>query len=502
MSKYINIPETITVKEIEQKDFSLSAPQYRTLLIKNSNTLFVRDFLKRKLQKKDLGNEVGSINYIEKSHKFFLRTKALQKHTFLPEIGSETAKPIYPRVFNQMDLKEGDIIISKDSNIGEIAILDKDYPDYMLSGALYKLPVKEETKYYLLAFIKHPIFREQLDFKVPKGATIRHAKTLFLDCKIPIPNTDKESIMKYVSVLTQSIINKEKAIRERHKKILESIEEELVNNQKKAKFNFEYPTFNEIEEVGRMDTNLFQENFKKIDFSIKNYTNSFQTIYDLGFVLSRGQNLQVSNIGKSIYSKKYHKGFYSLMMPKHLSKYGTVETKEFLGNGKQLKTLKQGDLIFGAEGFDKGRSIVIIEEKEKAITNIHGITIQQKGDNLIKAIFVKCFLDYLRDNKIIDLFAVGGNGGSLAQKYWQYIPFPKFKLEKQKEIAKLYYNPKAKSKIETATTENFLKLDTAYNKQAGIYELDKTAKQYKERLDNVIDKIANNEKIEIDFTIN
>ena len=209
--------------------------------------LFVRNFLKRNLQRSDLGKEVGSINYIEKSHKYFLRTKALQKHTFLPEISSETAKPIYPKVFNQMDLKEGDIIISKDSNIGEIVILDKDYPDYMLSGALYKLPVKKETKYYLLAFIKHPIFREQLNFKVPKGATIRHAKTLFLDCKIPIPNTDKENIMKYVSVLTQSIINKEKAIRIRHKKILESIENELMENQNSKNFNFQYPTFNEID---------------------------------------------------------------------------------------------------------------------------------------------------------------------------------------------------------------------------------------------------------------
>ena len=79
-----------------------------------------------------------------------------------------------------MGLKKGDLIISKDSNIGEIIILDKDYPDIMLSGALYKLPVKEEFKYYLLAFVKHDIFREQLDFMVPSGATIRHAKTMFL----------------------------------------------------------------------------------------------------------------------------------------------------------------------------------------------------------------------------------------------------------------------------------------------------------------------------------
>ena len=97
-----------------------------------------------------------------------------------------------------MNLKKGDLIISKDSNIGEIIILDKDYPNHMLQSALYRLPVKEATKYYLLAFIKHRIFREQLDFIVPSGATIRHAKTMFLDCKIPIPNTNKENLAKRI----------------------------------------------------------------------------------------------------------------------------------------------------------------------------------------------------------------------------------------------------------------------------------------------------------------
>ena len=97
----------------------------------------------------------------------------------------------------------------------------------------------------------------------------------------------------------------------------------------------------------------------------------------MGFSLSRGQNLQISNIGNSIYSKKKHKNFYTLILPKFISKYGTVDSIEYLGNSKCLKTLKKGDLIFGAEGFEKGRSIVIIEEQEKVITNIHGITIQQ-----------------------------------------------------------------------------------------------------------------------------
>ena len=50
----------------------------------------------------------------------------------------------------------------------------------------------------------------------------------------------------------------------------------------------------------------FYQNSKNIVFGIKNYKNGFQTISDLGFSLSRGQNLQVSNIGESIYSKKHY----------------------------------------------------------------------------------------------------------------------------------------------------------------------------------------------------
>jgi hypothetical protein len=131
----------------------------------------------------------------------------------------------------------------------------------------------------------------------------------------------------------------------------------------------DFPTINEIDSIGRLDTNLYRKEFKETDFLIKNYSKGFNTIYDLGFTLSRGQNLQVSNIGTSIYSKTYFPNFYTLMLPKFLSKYGTIDTVEYIGNPKELKTLKKGDLIFGAEGFEKGRSIIIIEDKEKTITN-------------------------------------------------------------------------------------------------------------------------------------
>ena len=195
--------------------------------------------------RKDLGIEVGSANYIGQSSHYFLRTKALQAHSYLPEITPETALPIMPNSFVKMNLKAGDLIISKDSNIGEIVILDKDYPSVMLSGALYKLPVNQ-YKYYLLAMMKHAIFREQLDFIVPKGATIRHAKTLFLDCKIPMPNDNTDNVIQFVENLTQAIVNKQRLIKERHQAILALIEQELLVNQKDNTFSFSLPTIKKL----------------------------------------------------------------------------------------------------------------------------------------------------------------------------------------------------------------------------------------------------------------
>ena len=502
MSKYLNTPETITFKEIAKKNFSLSAPQYKTLLIKNTNCLFVKDFLKRGLQRTDLGNEVGSLNYIGKSYKYFLRTKTLQDHTFLPEINAETTRPIQPRVFNQMNLKEGDLIISKDSNIGEIIILDKDYPDHMLSSALYRLPVKKTTKHYLLAFIKHPIFREQLDFLVPSGATIRHAKTIFLYCKIPLPNINKEKVMKYVSLLTQAIINKEKEIRKKHNLAHQKLDNELLNNQKDNKFKYAYPKISEIKLVGRIDTARYTEVFKKYEFLLSNYIYGTSTFSERNYTVKRGQNLQVSNIGKSHYSSFPMKSFYKLIVSSNFSEYSTIEKLKYLGNNKDLNKISAGEIVFSARGAQFGRVVVFPESIINMITNIDSLVFTSETANISESIFITLFLNRLRWNKHIYSIAITGSGANSLTNYQiDDINIPNFPDNIQNEIVKLYHNPKAKNKTGTATLENFLELDNEFNEQAGIYELDKTAKQLKERLDEVIDKIANDEEIEITFNI-
>ena len=495
---FVKTSNIVEFDKMFRDSYAMSPSLYKTFSIANNNTLSVKDFLSRKLSRKDLGAEVGSYSYIDYSSKFFIKTKALQETSFIIDEDQSAVVPINPKAFINMNLSENDLIISKDGNIGEVILLDRDFPNHMLSGALYKLPVKEEYRYYLFAFLKHSLFKEQIDYITPKGATLRHCRDLFLQCKIPMPNIDVEKTIQYINQLVVSIVQKEKLVKERHHEIIKTIENHLTSNQKQE-YSYRYPSFNEMAEIGRMDMGMYSETYKRQMFLIEHYFGGYSTIEEMGFRLSRGQNLQVSNIGESIYSKESHKGFYTLMLPMFLSKYGTCEKIEYLGNSRELKTLKRGDLIFGAEGFEKGRSIVIIEEQDKAITNIHGITIQQtEGHDLGKAIFLKCFLDYMRSKGMIDSLAVGGNGGSLAQRYWRFVIVPNFPHTVKKEIINLYHSNTSYPN-DKFSYENFVDEDNVFNEYAGIYELDKSAKLLKRLLDTAIKCIANNEKVLIKY---
>jgi type I restriction enzyme S subunit len=455
--------------------------------------------LSRPLKRSDLGNEVGSINYIGQSPFYFLRTKALQSHTYLPEITPETALPIMPKAFIKTNLKEGDLLISKDSNIGEIVILEKDYPSYMTSGAIYKLPVTQ-NKYYLLAFIKHQIFREQLDFMVPKGATIRHAKTMFLDCKIPMPNKKSAETIKFIEVLTKAIISKEKLIKERHRTILNIFEKELSENQKPNKFQFTMPTLSEINKVGRLDTSRYSSNYKRYEFLIKNYVNGSFKLSDYGYFAKRGQNLQISNIGQSFYSNDFINGFYKLAVSSNFSEYSTVEKFMYLGNPKNLTTILEGDIIFSARGAQFGRVVVFPEKIKNTITNIDSLVIQSENCTLTRSIFIAMFLNILRWNKHIYYIAITGSGAnSLTQYQSDDINFPNFPSKKQKEIATLYHNANVSYKVSKCNLDNFIQTDLEFNMHAGIYELDKTAKQLKVKLNQAIDDIINDREVRISF---
>ncbi len=489
--KHIDVPRQVNIKEVINNRSSFSPSLYKKVILKTKSYKKVKDFLSGNLIK---GYEIDSDSYISKSNKFFIRNKSLQPENILPVFVSDSVVPMLPSVFVGSRLKQGDLVISKDSNIGETIILDRDYPDHMLSGGLYKMPV-EKNKYYLLAFLKHNFFRTQLSFLASRGATIKHAKKLFLDCIVPLPS--QSSTLNYVEQLVQSIINKEKEIRRKDELIYSLIEKEFLDNQKSNKFTYELPNIKEMGRHSRIDAGYYCERYKKQQFILTNYKNKCGTIYDWNFDTMRGQNLQITCIGHSIYSDIPKDNFYVLVRPTSLSDLGTVAKYEYLGNPVKLSTINEGDIIFSAEG-SIGKCVMFDNPKYKMITNIHGIILNKKDHNKIESAFVSCVLRYLRKVGILDYLSVGGQGGSLAQQYWDDVKIPFFPESKQKEIAQLYYNPVSYDSRKL-TIDNFLESDKSITDKSGILQLDGQIKTIKLYLDKVIGQIINDERIEADF---
>ncbi len=205
--RYLRVPREITLADLKAKDTSWSAGMYRRVEIPASNTFAIRDLIAGY----DKGSDPGSMYYMEKSTHHFIRTKSLQAHSYLISSKGGAITPINPRVFEDMSLTDGDILLSKDSNIGECAMVDgATWRNHTLSGGIVRLR-PSINRHYLFGFLKHELFKTELLSMVPRGATIAHANKLWLDCRIPFPGQrDANEVVTYVAALTEVVVEKEK----------------------------------------------------------------------------------------------------------------------------------------------------------------------------------------------------------------------------------------------------------------------------------------------------
>jgi len=494
---YLRVPEQISLNDIKDKHFSLTPGMYQKVVIPTSKFQLVRELLDHDIPY-EKGVEPGSMWYMKKSNTYFIRTKALQEDSCLLYPKGDSIIPINPKVFIDPRLEDGNILISKDSNVGECAMADGDtWHNHMFSGGIVRInPVI--NRYYLFSFLKNPLFKSQIKSKISRGSTITHAKDSWLDCVIPFPNqADDDRVIKYVSVLMEAIIDKEKEIRKKNTDIDQIIENELLENQKPGnRFIYSLPNITEIKNLTRLDVGMYSDDFKKKQFSITNYKHGSENYEGFGFKTFRGQNLQISCIGKSVYSDEPKKGYYRLVAPTDISEYRTIRQYRYLGNRKRLSLLNKGDIVFGAEGFGKGRVIIIADETRETITNIHGVVFQPKDGDPIKGIFLGCFLGFLRSQGLVDAIGAGGSGGSLAIGYLHHIQFPIFPRGKQKEIANLYSH-KSSSPKDLISLNTFAKWHRQWNESLGIWELDNSMKELQRVLAEVQENIVQGNSVTV-----
>ncbi|MDQ3093681.1 MAG: restriction endonuclease subunit S [bacterium] len=482
------ISNEISINDIKSKNFKLSPSLYQVTKIGNSKSYALRSLLDG-FEKHDKGSEVGSHNYINESPKKFMRTKALRSDSFLPQLNTESTEAILPISFIGNKLTQDDILISKDSNIGEVVILDKDYPNYMMSGGLNRLNVND-NKYYIFGVLKTDFFKDQLKRLASRGSTITHAKTLFLDCMIPFPDQkNDQQVINYLSDLVKLVISKEKSLTAKKCLIEEIIESELENQSPGDSFSFDYPSVSEMLSKGRIDAGSYSEKFKTIEAKIKNYVNGCFYI-DIS-------NIKSGSTPKKRYISETIKELpYSWITPTHFTDMGGIAFTERLRS--ETNNLNEDSLLIvnrtsrGGRGEYVGLCAFFDYKRYGASHHNQGIY-RVTGYPNVDLAFMGAFLNSNPMRQYCAGLTVGSKMKEIKSKQFSTVPFPNFDKEKKLKVASLYYN----EATPYLTCDDIAAIGEERNKEAGIVQLNDDLTQLKNRIDSIVNKIATGEIIEL-----
>jgi len=462
----------LQLAQIQANGYSFSPAHYTDVAITSPTTTTVRALLDPTTPY-ERGSEPGSSAYLSHSSHHMIRTKALQRHSWLVDPRGDAIVPISPRAFVDGDLAINDILLSKDSNVGEVALVDEPRSiQHMRSGGVLKLRPASDP-FYLFAFLKHPSFVAQLEAATPRGSTIRHAGERWLDCVIPLPNQrDSDDVVAYVSAMTEAIADKERLIRERTREIHRTIGDELRRGRRWRSRPHTMPSIHEIAARGRFDAAIYDREYKGIIDLVDAYEHGAQTPNEAGFDVNPGPTLELKVIKTRIDSDEPRPGYYALLLPKNLSEYGTINRLQYLGTAAQLPLLQDGDVLFGEAGFHKGRSVVLVQAPAHCTTNAHGIYARHRERDLDAAIMFRCIFDWYREMGVVDLVAVGGSGGHLSPSYFdEYIRVPNFSREIRERIVPLYHTGDRVGRGLPLAPGELARRHRERNAQLGIWEL-------------------------------
>lgn len=446
--------------------------------------------LSQLISKPDKGVEIGSSNYVEKSDYKFIRTSAFSSDKFCLVIDNNSILNVSSNAFVDAKLKKNDILICKDSNVGETVMLDADYPNYMFSSGINRLNILKD-KFYIFGIMKNEKFKDQLISKIPKGATIMHARDLYLECLIPYSNNEK--LTKYVSSLAEIIFNREIEIKKRFEEINNVIKNELNNIDNSKIKQSKFPTISQLLNSTRLDTGNYTEEFNKIDSQIKSYR--FGYYYIDKNKIHGGNTPKKRVISKELFDK------YIWITPTYIDSNGTIDLSNKIdcqkNNINKNSMLVVNRTSKGGIGEYVGISSFYDYKKHGKAQNNQGLyRIDNYSDNDL--IFMTTLLNSPTYRKYCANLSMGSKMKELKLNNIISIPFPKFPEDIKNKICNLYYNKLDKIDLDE---ENFILENGEWDKKAGLLDLYESNIETKKILNSIIDNIYSNEDSKIEYKI-
>jgi len=489
MKSYILKPKSVKKSDIENKIYSLLAAEHRKVEVFNNNQKPIGDLV----DFESVGEQIEVQEYLTFKSNYYLGTISCMSLIYDKTKGECVSPDVYKQ--SKKKLKRGDVVISRNASLGKISYVNDDV-NVILNGGLSYLRFKNEFKYYSIAFFLVNYGAEYLTCLTSGGGTQQNAKRQnLLELKIPFPtiknHSEPQKIEQLVSLITQNIINKEEQIKAKNQKIDDLIEKELKENQNhKNSFKYSYPKISEIKQETRLDTGIYEREFKEIDFLIRNYGG--------GFFNFKKNEIKTGRTPQDYFftNKKNHKT--SLWLTPKSIKSRQILSLQYL-HTNQDTNLSDGDIIFTAIGTGcQGHTLIYDKESlGKTYINQNACAISLK--NFFES---KCFISAFMNSKLFEItISKRTSKGSVPAIYSSDIVnlnIPNFPEPKQQEIAKEYYFQIDKN--QNLTLENYLQKETARNQQIGIFQLNMEIFELREKLEDIIDKIINDSPIEISWS--
>lgn len=491
MSSFLIKKSSFKISQISNKDFckySLCPKDYKQLPI-NSNSKDLNGFIIEQFK----GLEIGSDSYMKKSKYRFLKTVNTSSNFLYNQTSIEFCKPS-----KATKPKDGSFLIVKDgagSGLGEVAlyIQHSDFNDYISAG-LIGVSAKEKVKWYLFALLKSQHFKDYVNVNTAQGSTIRHSKLIALQYKVPFPSfknhNQPDLIEKYVSIITQNIIDKEQQIEKRQNLIDDLIYSELLENQKSS-FKYNLPKKSDLLNHKRIDSGLYTKKYKKENHLIESYKKGYFQIPVDKFKSGSTPRIRIFN------GTKFK---YQWVTPTNITDEGFFAPVDTISTPKVNNLNK--DCILFINRTSKGKKGEYVGITCFYDFGYYGLGQHNQGlyriDHLKKdeLLFISAFMNSKIMRMLCGNISIGSKMKEMKSYDFATLKYPNFENELKQKIKNLYYFEKPKTEYEL---NSYLVKEKNRNKEIGIFQLNTEIIELKDKLKEIIDKIINEQSIKIEL---
>lgn len=485
MSNFLIKPNSIKKSDILNKVFSLHPSEHKKIDIRNKNLKSISQLV----NDEGVGEQINVDEYLNFNSNYTLVTISNMGKCIIDETQGERISPFIYKD-SAKKLSKGDVLVSRNASLGKITLVNKDF-NGILNGGISYLKFKEDKKYYAFAFFLLDYGADYLTVLTSGGGTQKNAKRQnLLELKIPFPTSENhitpELIEKYVSLLTQNIIDKEEQIELRQKNVDELVYNELRNNQN-SNFSYSLPKKSDLLSHNRIDSGLYTEKYKEENHLIENYKNGFSTISASKFRSGSTPKTRIFNASKST---------LKWVTPTNISDEGFYNPIEKISMPTSNNLKK--DCILFINRTSKGKKGEYV-----GITCFYDVSYFGEGqhnqglyriEHLSKdeMIFTTAFMNSRIMRKLCGNISIGSKMKEMKSYDFATLKFPKFDKSLKQKIGRLYYNSIDKKNFDF---ENYLENEKLRNQKLGIFQLNTEIIEIKKELEIILNKIITEEPI-------